>query len=179
MLKGMTLPCAEDKTGQGAITGQYQSHLQVWVLFLVPPSPKMLWSWICKSPDKAQPHQRQKPCCPVPVFMSEDEIFSRLTLWIKTKSHITTAWKEMVSPMKLKKKWNPIEEGSLGQAPGNPLTRSVARLGKCPQRKWETCKPKAQPPWKDSTSCAHCLPDPVQALHPGARTARQQKKVIK
>lgn len=59
--------------------------------------------------------------------------------------------------MKPKKTWNPIEEGSLGQAPGNPLTRSVARLGKCPQRKWETCKPKAQPPWKTSTSSAVVL----------------------
>lgn len=83
----------------------------------------------------------------------------------------------MVSPMKLKKKWNPIEEGSLGQAPGNPLTRSVARLGKCPQRKWETCKPKAQPPWKDSTSCAYCLPNPV--LGPFILAAQTAKLNIK
>lgn len=64
----------------------------------------------------------------------------------------------------------------MGQAPGNPLTRSVARLGKCPQRKWETCKPKAQPPWKTSTSSAVVLSsNPVRGQFILAATKQNSK----
>lgn len=100
------------------------------------------------------------PGCPVPVLSSRSETCPKLTTQsliepVECQGH-NTARGQCDSRSK---------EGSLGPSTGNPLTGSVAGLGKCPKgsrRQLQTTGPPL-PSWRRGSSYAH-LVQPVPFL---------------